>query len=509
MLFNSVLYLLFFGLLYLLYWTIPASRRVTLLIMGSMLFYAVWGLTGEGWVGIRWTLHFLAAIGFSHFMNVAIYDATEQRTKKRLLTFTIVVLLINLAVFKYAVFFLDFLIDLGVPAEALPDAKGLFLPLAISFYTFQIIAFTVDVYRGTIKDRPTASSYFLFILFFPQLIAGPIMRSTDFLDQKPFLNSRRMYDGGWLIVGGLIKKVLLADPMGNYVAPVFGNPTAYTSWSILLAGMSFSLQVYCDFSGYTDMARGSALLLGYSIPENFKAPFFSLSARELWQRWHITLTTWLRDYIYIPLGGNRVSVVRNYFNQFLTFALGGLWHGADYTYIFWGGMWGILLAVERFVEQVLGIKTVPEKNVPMKLLKGLFMFVLFAIGALMFRSQPVMMGETLISSTRIMGQMLGGLFVNWPDRLMDVYASTGADASALSAVFGSQVFALSEIPQPDTIAGMFVALIFFHFVQYKPGFFERWRRFDPYLLPLAGAITGGFLLPALSQSGHQFIYFVF
>ena len=479
------------------------------MIMGSLLFYAVWGLTGEGWVGIRWTLHFVAAVAFSHFMNLAIFDAATKEKKKRLLTITVVVLLINLAIFKYASFVIEVLIDMGVPATSLPNTKGIFLPLAISFYTFQIIAFTVDVYRGTISNRPAAKSYFLFILFFPQLIAGPIMRSTDFLDQEPFLTSRRVYDGGWLIIGGLIKKVLLADPMGGYIAPVFANPTAYTSWSILLAGMSFSLQVYCDFSGYTDMARGSALLLGYTIPENFKAPFFSLSARELWQRWHITLTTWLRDYIYIPLGGNRVSVARNYFNQFVTFALGGFWHGADYTYIAWGSMWGLLLAVERFVEQVLGIKTVPEKNIVMKILKGFFMFILFAIGALMFRSQPVLMSDVVISSTRIMGQMLGGLFVNWPDSIANAYAASGGDVSMITAVFGSQVLAMSEIPQIDTISFMFLVLIFFHIVQYKPGIFESWRKFDPVLLPVAGAITGGFLLPALSQSGHQFIYFVF
>jgi len=162
---NSVLYLLFFGLLYLLYWTIPASRRVTLLIMGSMLFYAVWGLTGEGWVGIRWTLHFLAAIGFSHFMNRAIYDATEQQTKKRLLSFTVVVLLINLAVFKYAAFFLGFLIDLGVPAEALPDAKGLFLPLPSAFIRFRSSpspsTFT-EARSRTVRRRAATSCSFSF-----------------------------------------------------------------------------------------------------------------------------------------------------------------------------------------------------------------------------------------------------------------------------------------------------------------------------------------------------------
>lgn len=474
-----------------------------------MLFYAAWGLTGEGWVGLRWTAHFLAAIGFSHFMNQKIFDSTNLKRKKRILSFTVVVLLLNLAVFKYAEFFLNFLVDFGVPAEALPNAKGIFLPLAISFYTFQIIAFSVDVYRGTITNRPTAKSYFLFILFFPQLIAGPIMRSTDFLDQKPFLNSRRVYDGGWFIIGGLIKKVLLADPMGSLISPVFANPTAYSAASILLAGMSFSLQVYCDFSGYTDMARGSALLLGYKIPENFLAPFFSLSARELWQRWHITLTTWLRDYIYIPLGGNRVSVARNYFNQFATFALGGLWHGADYTYIAWGSMWGLLLAVERFVEQVLHIKTVPEKNIIMKILKGFFMFILFAIGALMFRSQPVKIGETIISSTQIMGQMLGGLFVNWPNRLASVYSSAGGDSTLTQSIFGSDLFSFSNMTQLDTIGFMFVLLIFFHIVQYRPGIFEKYRKYDPYLIVATGGVIGGFIIPALVQSGHQFIYFVF
>jgi D-alanyl-lipoteichoic acid acyltransferase DltB (MBOAT superfamily) len=400
---------------------------------------------------------------------------------------------------------------MGVGLPDRYEGFDFFLPLAISFYTFQLIAYAVDVYRGVIPVDPGPRRFFLFILFFPQLIAGPIMRSTDFMDQidQPQINRRRMYDGLWLIIGGLAKKVLLADPAGNFIAPVFHNPDVYDWSSILLAGIGFSLQVYGDFSGYTDLARGSARLLGYEIPENFLAPFFSRSAKELWQRWHITLASWLRDYIYIPLGGSRVGKLRNYLNLVITFSLGGLWHGADYTFLAWGGMWGVLLAAERWVENDLGINTVPKKSRLLIAAKVAFMFFLFSLGAIMFRSQPVHHNGHDHSSGEIMVHMLSGLFTNGPDMIRNSYINSGGDAEILTSVFGNAIFAPQIIPNIESLTLVFIFMTFFHLIQYRSDLFERWRKYDPVLLIAVSMFMGGYMMPVNITGSHQFIYFVF
>lgn len=514
MLFNSVTFLVFLAIVYLVYWNLRGVARQYFLVLASVLFYAYWGLESEGWWGLRWTVHFLSMVGINYLFVRAMMHRTAPE-RGRLLAVNVLINLSNLGVFKYFAFVRMILVDLGVPVPEAAREVDLFLPLAISFYTFQLIAYSVDVARDIITENPGFRRYFLFILFFPQLIAGPIMRSTDFMGQidDPKINKRRLYDGGWLIIGGLLKKVLLADPMGFIIAPVFREPQTYNAWSLLLAGMGFSLQVYCDFSGYTDIARGAARLLGYEIPENFLAPYFSRNARELWgKRWHITLNTWLRDYIYIPLGGSRVSRFRTHMNLAVTFMIGGLWHGADYSYIIWGVSWGLLLALERILEDDLGIQTTPKNNRFLLVLKILFMFFLFSLGAIMFRSQRVVYpapDTRSYSSGYIMGEMFAGLALNTPDAARDDYAAAGADPALTEAVFGPEIFTLNDIGHSETFLYMFAALIFFHVIQYRPGLFERWRRYDFWLILLAGAITGGILLPTMAEAAHQFIYFVF
>ncbi len=511
MLFNSVLFLVFFSIVYLVYWNLTGRPRRYFLVLTSIVFYAVWGLEREGWWGLRWTAHFLlmAALNFG-IVELMLRQGDRRKFYVRL---SVVLNLTNLGIFKYFEFARRMLADMGVPVPAQAPEWSLFLPLAISFYTFQIMAYVIDVYRGVIAERVSFSRYLLFIVFFPQLIAGPIMRSSDFMEQldRPAISLRRMYDGLWLIVGGLAKKVLLADPMGRVLEPVYREPQAYTGWSILLAGMCFSLQVYCDFSGYTDIARGCARLLGYEIPENFRAPFFARSARELWQRWHITLATWLRDYIYFPLGGNRIGPFRTYVNLFVTFTLGGLWHGADYTYLCWGAMWGLLLAVERLLENGLGLKTVPEKSRILIGLKIFFMFTLFSFGALMFRAQPVVHADRTVSAGRIMVEMFRGMVINLPSsaRTNFVEAAPFEEVQLADRIFGEEVWRLEEIGATETIIVMFLALFVFHMFQYKENLAERWRRFDFWLLLLAAAILGGVLMPSLATGVHQFIYFVF
>lgn len=511
MLFNSILFLVFFAVVYLAYWNLRGRLQRFFLIAASLVFYAVWGLEREGLWGLRWTAHFVLMA----LLNYAVVEAMLRNPARKtlLVRLAVVINLTNLGIFKYFEFLRQVLLDVGMPVPAEAQEWSLFLPLAISFYTFQMMAYVIDVHRDVITGREGFSRFLLFIVFFPQLIAGPIMRSSDFMDQidKPQISKRTMYDGCWLIMAGLTKKVLLADPMGRIVAPVYREPQIYTGHSIMIAGMCFSLQVYCDFSGYTDIARGCARLLGYDIPENFRAPFFSRSARELWQRWHITLATWLRDYIYFPLGGNRVGPVRTYANLAVTFTLGGLWHGADYTYLCWGGMWGVLLAVERFLENGLGWVTVPSRSRILIGAKIFLMFVLFSFGALMFRAQKVVYPDREYSSGRIMVEMFAGLAANTPGaaRADFVAASTPQERAQTDAVFGEDIWELSEIGPAEAIIFMFIGLFIFHWAQYSESFGERWRKYDFWLILILGAVLGGLLMPAIATGAHQFIYFVF
>lgn len=506
MLFNSVLFLVFFLLVYFLYWSLQGRARRYFLIGASIVFYAAWGLQSEGWWGLRWTAQFLGITALN-YLGTRLILKSEGVRRKRWLALFVVVDLLNLGAFKYFDFARRLLLDAGVPLPAEAQSFNLFLPLAISFYTFQIIAYIVDVHRGVVDRDHGFSRYFLFILFFPQLIAGPIMRSSDFMDQidSPWIDRRRMFDGLWLAMAGVAKKVLIADPMGLIVAPVFREPQTYDGVSLLLAGVCFSIQVYCDFSGYTDIARGVARLLGYEIPENFIAPYFARSAQELWQRWHITLATWLRDYIYIPLGGNRRGRLRTYVNLLITFTLGGLWHGADYTYVAWGAFWGLLLALERWLQTDLGLKLTPERNRPLMFAKGLFMFFLFCLGALMFRSQAV--PEYGRSAAETMGYVFLGLFTNHGD--FSAAAAGEFDLNLLQSVFGAGLTEFRTIGPAEQILAMAAGLVFFHIVQYRQGLFERWRQHDPWLLILAAAALFGLLLPAIAVDSHQFIYFVF
>jgi D-alanyl-lipoteichoic acid acyltransferase DltB (MBOAT superfamily) len=508
MLFNSVLFLIFFTIVYFVYWGLTGRARKYFLIAASILFYAIWGLRSEGLPGIRWTLHFL----FINIVNyLLIHRMLDRPDRKRsILMLLIGVDLANLAFFKYFYFFLDLIHFSGLTVPKSLSNLDIFLPLAISFYTFILIAYAVDVYRGVITQRVGPVHFAIFVLFFPHLIAGPIMRHSDFMHQidHPSMSKERMYAGLWLLLSGTLKKAVLADPMGEIIAPIFASPSVYDGWTLLFAGMGFSLQVYADFSGYTDMARGAARLLGYDIPENFRAPFFAKSARELWQRWHITLATWLRDYIYIPLGGSRVSEHRVYLNYLVTFTLGGFWHGADYTYLAWGGFWGGLLAFERFLEKRVSFHLIPKNRVGDLFRVGL-MFLLFSVGAIMFRSQRVVTPVKTISSGEIMSEMLSGIVLSAPDSIAREYIASGGDETLMRDIFGPEIFGFESIGRYDSIAIMFIAMLIFHSVQERPERFAALRKYDPLVILSLGAITGGLILPIISSGSHQFIYFVF
>ncbi len=237
------------------------------------------------------------------------------------------------------------------------DIINVILPAGISFFTFRSISYIVDIYRGQIKPCRSLLDYVFFLTFFPPLLAGPVVRAKDMLPQikgNPVITRDMVSEGVYLIILGLIKKMVIADFIsGNFVDRVFDNPALYSGFENLMASIGFTIQLYCDFSGYSDMAIGIALLLGFRFKENFKAPFKAQNPTEFWHRWHISLSTWLRDYVYIPLGGNRCSRSRAYLNQFLTMVIGGLWHGASWMYVIWGAVHGALLVIHKSVTRLL------------------------------------------------------------------------------------------------------------------------------------------------------------
>jgi len=269
-----------------------------------------------------------------------------------LLIMSIVIDLSLLGYFKYTNFF-------GEMWAAMTGGSfepwDIFLPVGISFFTFQSLSYTIDVYRGQLRPLGSLLDYAFYVSFFPQLVAGPIVRARDFAPQirKPLrVTDYMMASGVYFIVIGLVKKAVISDYISlNYVDRIFDNPSLYSGVENLLGIYGYAMQIYCDFSGYSDMAIGIALLLGFHFPINFRSPYASVSITDFWRRWHISLSSWIRDYIYISLGGNRKGRVRTYINLIITMLLGGLWHGASLNFVFWGGIHGIALAVHKFMRK--------------------------------------------------------------------------------------------------------------------------------------------------------------
>lgn len=347
MLFHSFKFLVFFVLFFAIYWAIkPHVWRMRWLLLGSIVFYMSW---------IPWHISLiLFSAGVDYFLAMRIERSDRPGLRKLFLFLSIGTNLGLLLFFKYFNFFLGnldaALAPMGLSVAAL--RLDLMLPLGISFYTFETISYIVDVYLGKVHAVRSPLDYALYIMFFPHLIAGPIVRSHDFLPQlrRPKRFSwERMQVGAQLFTLGLFKKAIIADHLATLVDPVFAHPGQFGSASIWLAVLAYAAQIYCDFSGYSDMALGLAHTLGFHLPINFNMPYFAVSITEFWQRWHISLSTWLRDYLYIPLGGNRGSTFQTCRNLMATMLLGGLWHGASWTFLFWGLFHGLLLVVHRLV----------------------------------------------------------------------------------------------------------------------------------------------------------------
>jgi D-alanyl-lipoteichoic acid acyltransferase DltB (MBOAT superfamily) len=342
MLFNSLQFLVFFALVFCVHRMLAPSWRIGWLLAASVVFYAMWAPI--------YLLLLLFVVGVNYLLVRRMpYSGYARLYLAAAVAFTLSVL----AFFKYAGFFVETANTLascfGAAPRPIPDVL---LPLGISFYSFEVIALAVDIYRGEMAPPRRFRDYLFFTIFFPHLIAGPILRGYEFLPQLPNggqVTADRNRRGLWLLATGLFKKVVLGDfLLAPMVTEIFAYP-GLASGPVHLVGMySFAFQIYYDFSGYSDMARGIACILGFDLPLNFAEPYLSRNPVEFWRRWHMTLSRWLRDYLYIPLGGNRKGPVMTYVNLALTMLLGGLWHGAAWQFVAWGGLHGIWLAFHRY-----------------------------------------------------------------------------------------------------------------------------------------------------------------
>lgn len=384
MLFNSMAFAIFLPVVFVLYWLLPHRFRWALLLVSSYYFY------------MSWDARYIFLILFTTLVSYAaarmLEDAPTQRKKKICVASAVVVSLGVLFFFKYYNFFAVSLTEMlqNFSIKLHPKTLEIVVPVGISFYTFQTLGYVIDVYRGSVPAERHFGKYAAFISFFPQLVAGPIERSRNLLPQ---IQTVRKFDyeqasyGVLLMVWGFFKKLVVADNLAIHVDPIYENINSYVGLPLLVAALSFAIQIYCDFSGYSDIAIGTARLFGIDLMTNFKSPYYSASVREFWSRWHISLSTWFRDYVYIPLGGNRVGKMRHAFNLLVTFLLSGLWHGAAWTYVWWGGAHGTAQVLENYILPGGGKVKKDVRHTPLWWMRVLLVFLFVSAAWILFRSE--------------------------------------------------------------------------------------------------------------------------
>ncbi|QAU33434.1 MBOAT family protein [Janthinobacterium sp. 17J80-10] len=405
MLFYELKFIIPFAFILLLYTQLQRKAQNYLILFAGYLFYGMWDWRFLSLLLITTALDYSAGY---------LIDLCKPGSNKRklYLALSMAVNLGMLSYYKYMNFFAESLAHLlNVPIPANSFVANVILPAGISFYTFQSMSYVIDVYRGHIRAERNFVDFAAFVSYFPHLVAGPIQRADVLLAQitrDRELTLPGFFLGCRLFMFGLFKKLVVGDNVAKLVDPVFSNPQSFDSITLLVAAYAFSIQIYCDFSGYTDMARGVSKMMGINLTLNFNYPYFATSIRDFWTRWHISLSTWFRDYLYIPLGGNREGETRAIFNLFVTFLLSGLWHGAGWTYILWGAYHGTLVAIEHYcAKRRLGRWA---QNMPV-LLKMVITFHLVVFGWILFR----------VTSLAQFGMYLNGLFTwktDWLQMLM-------------------------------------------------------------------------------------------
>jgi len=389
MLFNSLHFLLFFPIVTTSYFLCPHRYRWLLLLLASCYFYVVFKPI--------YILILFFTIVVDYFAGLLIEQSQGGRRRLYLIA-SICANVGVLAIFKYYNFIAQSLGSLTSwlsPSLPTPPLLKILLPIGLSFHTFQSLSYTIEVYRGRQRAERFIGIFALYVMFYPQLVAGPIERPQNLLHQfreKHLFDSVRVSAGLQLMLWGFFKKVVIADRLAPFVNTVYDHPHSYVGVSFIVATICFAFQIYCDFSGYSDIALGSAQVMGFSLMKNFDRPYFSKSISEFWKRWHISLSTWFRDYLYISLGGNRVSVPRWFFNLFFTFLVSGLWHGANWTFVVWGALNGTYLIAEILFRRGLGDKPHPISRwwSPVQVAsKVTLTFVLVCFAWIFFRANTV------------------------------------------------------------------------------------------------------------------------
>lgn len=407
LIFNSGLFLfLFTGFLW-GYISLSRTYRPKLIFVTLFSLYFYYKSSG------LYFLLLLVSVVTDFLLAERIYRSNWKWERKLCIVATLLVNLGMLAYFKYTNFIYE---SFFWPEDKEFQPLDIFLPVGISFFTFQSLSYTLDVYRGKIKSADSILDYAFFVSFFPQLVAGPIVRAADFLPQikRPTRVTHDMLGRGiFLIVCGLFKKAVISDYLSiNFVDRVFDAPALYSGLENLFAVYAYALQIYCDFSGYSDMAIGIALLLGFHFPVNFDSPYQSRNITEFWRRWHISLSSWLRDYLYISLGGNRKGKIRTYINLMITMLLGGLWHGASWKFILWGGLHGAALAVHKaFVSDEGNTKRKRSSARFPQWLAVLLTFHFVCFCWIFFRASSMEMAGTMLS--RIVNEFNGHIFLDF------------------------------------------------------------------------------------------------
>lgn len=477
MVFNSLTFFIFFGIVVCVYYGLPHRWQNRMLLLASYFFY--------GW----WDWRFLSLIFIStvtdYLCAIQIHNQPSPSGKRKYLYISIIVNLTLLGFFKYWNFFSEslaaLLLRLGINGDL--RTFSIILPIGISFYTFKTMSYSIDIYRGEFEPTYDFFDYALFVAFFPALIAGPIDRAKQLLPQ--IRNERRfdkdqILDGLRLIFWGLFKKVFVADNLGIIVDQIYKNPAA-TGTEYIIATWAFTFQIYGDFSGYTDMARGASKCLGIELTENFKQPYFAINPSDFWRRWHISLSSWLRDYVYIPLGGNRKEGWKTYRNLLLTMLVCGLWHGAAWNFVIWGAFHGLLLSLYRIFKNNRKSTSTETSGLWSYMLKAFFMFQLTSLGWIFFRAQNLDHIKLIF------------------DRIFKLSWGTPWNLTMLS-----QVFLFSSLPM--------LVMAFQTIKELRPSWFSETslpRHFQS--LPIKGAVYGTltYLLCFYGAKAQTFIYFQF
>src|ERR1700682_4279361 len=397
-LFNSIQFLIFFPVVTALYFGLPQRFRWALLLLASCCFYMAFRPV--------YILILVFTILVDYIAGLMISSAQGSRRKLYLLV-SICANVGVLAFFKYYNFLTFNFIEAGTTLgfQWPLSYVDIILPIGLSFHTFQSLSYTIEVYRGRYPVERNLGIFALYVMFYPQLVAGPIERPQNLLHQfyeYHAFDYGRVTDGLKLMTWGLFKKVVIADRLAPFVNQVYDDPLHYRGISLIVATVLFAFQIYCDFSGYSDIAIGAAQVMGFQLVRNFNKPYFSTSISEFWRCWHISLSTWFRDYMYIPLGGNRVSTARRYVNLMITFLVSGLWHGANWTYVIWGGLNGLYLVAEQIIETAFArympaFKAPPALAAPWRLLRMGITFTLVCFAWIFFRAKTTTQAFYIVS----------------------------------------------------------------------------------------------------------------